>query len=166
VAATRENIRRHLGLVVLAAVLPVCSCTTTRYTAATDRIAQRIRRVREIDGELADIGQMMVYAGRFHGAPIANAALDAALDVLGLPDERERAYAEHLTENDIGDQRQSIRKLQREKIQCQADLDSSIACLREGIPRLQSAHNTLRLVKFATIAGGLLIAGLLLSRLL
>jgi hypothetical protein len=152
----------------IAIILPIIcgACSTTRYTTVTDNAFRQMRRLEEIDAELANVGQIMVYAGRFHQAPLANLALDAALEVLGMPDDRESAYAENISAVDIQGQCQNIRNLQREKHHCQIELGKSMAVLREDMPKLQWAHNTISLLRWATIIGGLFIAGIFLRHFL
>jgi hypothetical protein len=76
-----------------------------------------------ISAQIQDIAQIMLYAARVHSGELANAALDVAMSIHGQPDDREKAYAQSITAEQIrADGERASRLLaQRDALHCSID---------------------------------------------
>ena len=94
--------RNFTPLTPLLLLLAAAGCSTSASISGEHRrrledLHAARQSISLINNELQDIEQVMLYAGRLHSGPLADAALDIAIAIHGEPDDQEKLYAQNIT---------------------------------------------------------------------
>jgi hypothetical protein len=124
----------------------------------------------EINAQLCDIEQVMIYSARVHNGTLADAALDLILTIRGQPDDAEKLYAYNITMDLINqekdramallDRRDALKHMvEREQI----NIDNDLAKLEKIEGKYEYASS---LISSCIIAGGTIIIAILVFKFL
>jgi hypothetical protein len=120
-------------------------------------------RLVAVNRELRDLSQVFLYAGRMRQDDVADLALDAALLIVGEPEEGEKQLALALSAKDVHRREERAKRLLRERDRHRQKIDGAQDRLSLSLPKLYAARSSFLLRLFLG-AGFLGLLALLISR--
>jgi hypothetical protein len=132
--------------------LSLCCCAGTALRDGRTLSARR-EQIGQIQRDLENIAQVLIYAGRVGEGDLARRALDIAMEIVGQPEDWEMERARHLTERDLADYGRRVHSLLKERRRALLVADRACRRLVEDLPRLHAARKTLRTATVGLVLG-------------
>ncbi|MDR1436234.1 MAG: hypothetical protein LBI39_03460 [Puniceicoccales bacterium] len=142
-----------------------CGCASSGAGDAIGKVhsvAVKRAQVAEINRELLDLSQVFLYAGRMRCDETGALALDAALEIVGTPEDGEKELAMTLTAGDIRRRSARAAKLMAKKERHIGEIDELCRDLCVAISELQAARRSVAILGNVALASGFAIAMALL----
>ena len=144
---------------VLAILLCICGCSSVGADAIkkAHQIVSCRAQIAKINRELQDLTQVFLYAGRMRDDDVGKLALDAALEIVGQPEDCEKALAMALTHSDVRKRSCRAADLLRERKRYVGKMDGDCSGLCVSVSELHAAQRSVSIVSrlmffLATIA--------------
>lgn len=153
----------ELFLLALCLLGSGCASPEDAIARESHRLATERARLAAVNRELRDLSQVFLYAGHMRQDDVANLALNAALRIVGEPEEGEKQLAMALTAQDVRRRRERAERLLREQERHRQKITEAQDRLSLSLPKLYAARSSFLLRLFLG-AGFLGLLALLFSR--
>jgi hypothetical protein len=134
--------------------LCLCGCVGTGSAALerVHRIATERSQVAEINRELRDISQIFLYAGATRSDAVGKLALEAAMRIVGEPEDCERELALALTASDVRKRSDRAMKLIKERSRCIKKISGNCDGLQLSVSELYASRRAVSIVLQLTLS--------------
>jgi hypothetical protein len=167
---TNTSISLRRKMILLLALLTGCSSSVASHRNRIHDLYAARDDILALSAQIQDIAQIMLYAGRIHSGPLADAALDVAIAIHGQPDDREKAYAQHITLEQVRADGERVSRLLAQRDALRRSIDSSRARVADDLAHLHALEAKYdfasKLISSCAIGIGILIFAFLAFKFL